>query len=77
MVMGERDLEPEQIDQYLCYVHQEEEKGTRYAEIAELVEDITDFTRENVFHWDPAMVWLFQAITQIAEYMVMIRRGKL
>ena len=59
MVMGEREPGPEQIDRYLCYVHREEEKGTRYAEIAELVEDITDFTRENVFHWDPVMVWLF------------------
>lgn len=44
------NLNPKQVEHYLNYVHQEEEKGVFFAEVKELMEDITDFTKESVFY---------------------------
>ena len=49
-----------QIDQYLDYVHQEEEKGVGFAKVEELLEDITEYTREGILSWNPIRVWLYK-----------------
>ena len=38
------------IDRYLEYVYEEEEKGMQFAEVTELLEDITDYTRATLPH---------------------------
>lgn len=56
------DLSPEQIDKYLEYVYEEEKNGTRFAEVTELLEDITDYTRATLPHlsfwWITSKPWL-------------------
>ncbi len=60
LILQEEQLNAEKLDEYLNYVHKEEEKGIHFAEAAELLEDITQFTKSNVFHWDPLIVRIFQ-----------------
>ena len=60
LVMREENLDNEKLDQYLNYVHAEEEKGTRFAQAEELLEDLADYTQEAVFHYDPWFAWLFR-----------------
>ncbi|MGN0334628.1 MAG: MerR family transcriptional regulator [Lachnospiraceae bacterium] len=57
---GGLEVNGDQIDQYLDYVYQEEEKGVRFAEVEELLDDITEYTREEVFYWSPIRVWLYK-----------------
>ncbi|MDO5391085.1 MAG: MerR family transcriptional regulator [Eubacteriales bacterium] len=57
---GGMEVTGDQIDQYLDYVYQEEEKGGRFAEVEELLADITEYTREEVFYWSPIRVWLYK-----------------
>lgn len=54
------EVSMDEIDQYLTYVYQEEEKGVRFAEVEELLDDITEYTREEVFHRSPISVWLYK-----------------
>lgn len=54
------EVNMDQIDQYLTYVYQEEEKGVRFAEVEELLEDITEYTRKGVFYRSPVSVWLYK-----------------
>ncbi|MDY5846459.1 MAG: MerR family transcriptional regulator [Bariatricus sp.] len=56
---GGLEMNGDQMDQYLDYVYQEEEKGVRFAEVEELLDDITEFTREGVFCWSPVRIWLY------------------
>ena len=44
------NLSTNQIDRYLEYVYEEEEKGMQFAEVTELLEDITDYTRATLPH---------------------------
>lgn len=60
MILQEEQMDDEKLDQYLNYVHKEEGQGKHFAEAEELLEDIADFTRANVFQWNPVIVWLFQ-----------------
>ena len=48
------------MDEYLNYVHEEEEKGTRFAAVGELLETITEYTRTDVFYGNSGIIWLFQ-----------------
>lgn len=57
----EKDLDEYRIDSYLDYVYQEEKKGTGFANSAELIEDITEYTSDEIlqgyackFPWIPA-----------------------
>ena len=57
---GGFEINTVQLDQYLDYVYQEEEKGVRFAEVEELLDDITEYTREAVFYRSPVRVWLYK-----------------
>ena len=57
---GNLEVKENQIDQYLDYVHQEEEKGVGFAKVEELLEDITEYTREGILSWNPIRVWLYK-----------------
>lgn len=57
---GGLEVHGDQIDQYLDYVYQEEEKGVRFAEVEELLDDITEYTREGIFYLSPIRVWLYK-----------------
>ena len=57
---GGLEMNGDQMDQYLDYVYQEEEKGVRFAEVEELLDDITEYTREEVFCRSPMRVWLYK-----------------
>ena len=56
------NLSTEQIDRYLEYVYEEEKKGTRFFEVTELLEDITDYTKAKLPHltflWITNKPWL-------------------
>lgn len=58
---GGKDLDEYRIDSYLDYVYREEKKGTGFANAAELIEDITEYTSDEIlqgyackFSWIPA-----------------------
>ena len=48
------------VDKYLSYVKSEETKGTRYAEMEELMEEIGDFMQVNQFRGDPYVGKIFR-----------------
>ena len=58
-----------QMDAYLNYVYQEEEKGVRFAVVEELVEDISEFTGDVVFPGDPVwhggVRWISKALSLV------------
>ncbi|MCI8417613.1 MAG: MerR family transcriptional regulator [Lachnospiraceae bacterium] len=60
LVLKEKELPWERLDEYLNYVFEEEQKGHRFAEAEELLEDIAEYTGGQIFHWAPWVVWLFQ-----------------
>lgn len=60
MVLQEEQLNEEKLNHYLNYVHREEDKGMHFAEAAELIEDITEFTISGVFHWDSLIIRIFR-----------------
>lgn len=55
-------LSSEQIDRFLEYVYEEEENGTHFIEVTELLEDITDYTRATLpplpFLWMTKRPWI-------------------
>lgn len=53
-------LDSEQIDAYLNYVYTEEEKNVKFAYIAELMEDISVYTRDVAFQGEPFWYWMQQ-----------------
>lgn len=53
------EVKENQIDQYLDYVHQEEERGIGFSKVEELLENITEYTRDGIFFWNPIRVWLY------------------
>lgn len=60
LMLREESLDDEKLDQYLNYVHKEEAQGKKFAEVEELLEDIVEYTKTNIFRWDPMVVWMFQ-----------------
>ncbi|MDO4340031.1 MAG: MerR family transcriptional regulator [Eubacteriales bacterium] len=70
-LLKEENPENLDIDYFLNYVKEEEEKGTRFAEIDELLEDFAEFTHLSKFRGDPYIgkflnnVWVMRAITFI------------
>lgn len=60
MVLEEEKLDDEKLEDFLGYVHQEESRGIQFAKAEELLEDLAEYTKENVFYWNPGIVWLFQ-----------------
>ncbi len=63
------DMSETQMDAYLNYVYQEEEKGVRFAVVEELVEDISEFTGDVVFPGDPVwhggVRWISKALSLV------------
>lgn len=60
MVLEDGELDDGKLEGYLHYVHEEESRGRQFARAEELLEDIAQYTKENVFRWNPGIVWLFQ-----------------
>lgn len=46
-------IETADVDAWLNYVHEEEEKGQRFVQAEELLEDLTEFTGLSSFRFDP------------------------
>lgn len=53
-------LESAQIETYLNYVHEEEEKNVRFAYVSELMEDMSAYTRDVAFREEPFWYWMYQ-----------------
>lgn len=53
-------LESAQIETYLNYVHEEEEKNVQFACISELMEDMSAYTRDVAFRGEPFWHWMYQ-----------------
>ncbi len=45
------EIAPARVDAYLNYVHEEEKRGARFIEASELLEDVTDYTRDSMPHF--------------------------
>ena len=60
LVLKEEKLQPEKLDEYLDYVHREEEKGKQFAQIEELLDDLAEYTKTRVFRYEPCILWLFR-----------------
>ena len=60
LVLKEEKLQPEKLDEYLDYVHREEEKGKKFAQIEELLDDLAEYTKTRVFRYEPCILWLFR-----------------
>lgn len=70
-LLKEENLEHIDVDYFLNYVKEEEEKGTRFAEIDELLEDFSEFMHLSQFRGDPYIgkflnnIWVMRGITLI------------
>lgn len=60
LILKEEKIDNEKLDAYLNYVHEEEKKGKQFAQAEELLEDIAEYTKTNVFYSEPYIVWLFR-----------------
>lgn len=60
MVLRDGRLAEEKLDEYLNYVHEEEERGTQFAAAEELLDTMTEYTRTSLFYGCPGIVVLFQ-----------------
>lgn len=49
----EETIETVDVDSWLNYVHEEEEKGQRFARAEELLEDLAEFSKMASFRYDP------------------------
>lgn len=59
-VLAEKETSKLNVDAYLEYVREEEEKGTRFGEMEEFLEELADYTRINRFRGDPYVGRLFE-----------------
>lgn len=57
---GEPDLAAVDVDTWLHYVHEEEEKGRKFAQAEELLEDLAEFSKLASFRYDPYVGRFFQ-----------------
>ena len=53
-------LDGAQVETYLNYVYEEEEKAARFACISELMEDMSAYTRDVAFQREPFWYWMYQ-----------------
>lgn len=53
-------LDGAQVETYLNYVYEEEEKDVRFACISELMEDMSAYTRDVAFRGEPFWYWMYQ-----------------
>ena len=60
MILKEENILPEKLDAYLQYVHQEEKKGKQFAQIEELLDDLAEYTKIEIFRYEPCIEWLFR-----------------
>ena len=60
LMLKEEKIRPEKLDEYLEYVHREEEKGKQFAQIEELLDDLAEYTKTRVFRYEPCIMWLFR-----------------
>lgn len=60
LIIKEEQIDNEKLDEYLNYVHEEEKKGKQFAQAEELLEDVVEYTKTNVFHFEPCILWLFR-----------------
>lgn len=58
-VLKEEMFEEKNIETYLNFVKEEEAKGTKFAEIDEMLQDFADFAQMNRMIGDPYVGWLF------------------
>ena len=59
-VLGETDLEQIDVDYFLNYVKEEEDKGQQFAVVEELLDDVSDFYGISKFRSDPWIGEFFQ-----------------
>lgn len=59
-VLAEKETSKLDVDAYLEYVREEEEKGTRFGEMEEFLEELADYTQINRFRGDPYVGRLFE-----------------
>lgn len=73
-VLTEGDVSKNNVDVYLDYVRSEESRGTRYAEIEEFLEEITDFMQVNKFRGDPYIGRFFRNpwVARILSVLVLV-----
>lgn len=88
----EQDLKNIDIDYYLYYVKEEEEKGKCFAQVEDFLEDLAGFSRTIMFRGDPyvgklfenvwvargiALLWLGAfLIVPVLDIIIRIRRGE-
>lgn len=60
MILKEENILLEKLDAYLQYVHQEEKKGKQFAQIEELLDDLAEYTKIEIFRYEPCIEWLFR-----------------
>ncbi len=58
MVLKEERIDEEKLDEYLNYMHEEEEKGKKFAQMEELLEDIVEYTKIEMLFREPCIAWL-------------------
>ena len=82
VVLQENQIDGENLDKYLNYVHEEEANGKRFEEIEELMEDIVEYTKASALNWDPAIarfvaigVWLLLIIVPVS-YLISVFIGR-
>lgn len=59
-VLAEKEMGQLNVDTYLEYVKEEEEKGTRFGEMEEFLEELADYTQMSRFRGDPYIGRLFE-----------------
>lgn len=52
------NMSQDQLNEYLNYVFEEEKKGVKFVEITELLEDITEYTRDTLPHM--SFLWIYK-----------------
>lgn len=57
MVLKEERIDEEKLDEYLNYMHEEEEKGKKFAQMEELLEDIVEYTKIEMLFREPCIAW--------------------
>lgn len=66
-LLEEENFEELDVDYYLNYVKEEEQKGKHFAELEELLEDFTAFSGLNAILWDPRLGALGRWLRDVRE----------
>lgn len=59
-LLGEQDIEAVDVDAWLNYVREEEQKGKRFAQAEDFLEDLAEFSKMASFRYDPYVGRFFQ-----------------